>query len=228
MEHVLVIGGKGMQVLPAEALIESEKLGIGTQRFAGFLLDDLTQANHLRPLGPIVGSVRDAKVFAKKGYKIHFSLWHSGKIGARAALLESLGLSSDELATIISPKSDVSALATIGAGTFIGAFTHVGENVRMGKCNFINPGCSIVHDSELGDYNVFAVHAVLHSKRIGARNFIGINTLIDAPIGNDNYVGFCQVVRTTVGDNNLVTTKFPKMEQFPVEMIEVLKFGERK
>ncbi len=228
MEKVLVVGGKGMQVLPAEALLEAERLGIGTQRFAGFLLDDLGQADHLGPLGPIVGGVRDAKAFARKGYKIHFALWHTGKIGARAALLESLGLADDELATVISPKSDVSALATVGAGSFVGAFTHVGADVRMGKCNFLNPGCTIVHDSELGDCNVFAVRATLHSKKMGDRNFVGINTLIDAPVGNDNYIGFCQAVRSAIGDRCLVTAKFPKTEQFPVEMIEVLNFGERK
>lgn len=227
MDNVLIIGGKGMQLLPAEALLEAERLGIGTQRFSGFLLDDLTQADNLKPLGPIVGSVKDAKRFAQKGYKIHFALWHSGKIGARAALFESLGLTDDELATIISPKCDISALATIGAGTFIGAFTHVGAGAHIGRGNFINPQCNIDHNSQVGDYNVFAAEVMLHGKTVGARNFFGIKTLIDASIGSDNYIGFSQVIREPIGDCLLVTARFPKIETFPVEMIEVLNFGTR-
>ncbi len=226
-EQVLVIGGKGMQVLPAEALIAAERLG-GHQHFAGFLLDDTSQAERLAPLGPIVGGLNDAKHFAEKGFKILFALWHTGEVARRIKLFESLGLPDEALATVISPYSTVSALATLGPGTFVAPHAHVGADTVIGRCNFINVQCNIEHNSTLGDYNIFAAQAMVHSVSMGHGNFVGIQSLIDAPVGNGNYIGFCQVIRKRLGDNQLVTTKFPKTECFPVEMIDVLNRGVRK
>ena len=216
-----------MQVMPAEALLAIERSG-GKQRFAGFLLDDLSQAERLAPLGPIVGGVHEARDFAKRGYKIHFALWHTGEVTKRTQLFESLGIPDEALATIVSPKANVSALATLGPGTFVAPFAHVGADVVMGRCNFINVQCDVEHNSTLGNYNILAAQAMIHSVRLGSRNFIGIQTVVDAPIGDGNYIGFHQVIREPIGDDSLVVSKFPKLERFPVEMIEVLNRGERR
>lgn len=208
MENVLVIGGKGMQLHPAESLIKIEKLR-GSQRFAGFLLDDDSQAERLAPLGPIVGGIHEARAFAERGYKIIFSLWFPDVIESRTALFESLGLPEQALATVIDPTSDVSALASIGPGTYVGGLTHIGNFSTVGRCNFINPQCHITHDSHLGDYNVLAPLAAVHSVTIGDGNFIGMQTLVDAPIGNGNFIGYHQVLREPVGSNALVSIKHP-------------------
>ena len=219
MENVLVIGGKGMQLDPAEALLDIEREG-GTQRFAGFLLDDTSQAERIATLGPIVGGIHEARAFAKRGYKILFALWKVDQMAKRIRLFESLEIPEESLATVISPKSYVSRLATIGPGTFVAPLVYVYNNVVIGRCNFLCPTSFVSHDSRIGDYNV--ISGSVHGATVGNGNFIGIHTLVDAPIGNGNFIGYRQVVREPIGNDNLVAVKYPNPHKFPISLFEQL------
>ena len=220
MENVLVIGGKGMQLDPAETLLAIERGG-GTQRFAGFLLDDISQAERLAQLGPIVGGIHEARAFAERGYKILFALWKAEEMAKRIRLFESLEIPEKALATVIDPKSAVSPTATIEPGTYVGGFAYIGNFVSIGHCNSIGPQCHIGHDSTIGNYNV--ISGFVHSVTVGNGNFVGIQALVDAPIGNGNFIGYRQVLREPIGDNTLVAIKHPKPHKLPISLLEQLK-----
>ena len=107
---------------------------------------------------------------------------------ALAALLrERFGL---KFHTLIHPTAYVSPLATLGAGTFVGARSAIAPGAVLGEHVFVNRAVSIGHDTRIGDFSrVQPGCAAGGLSRIGRGVTIGIGaTLIERLVIGDNAV----------------------------------------
>ncbi len=75
----------------------------------------------------------------------------AGPAAQRRALAEQVLALGGELATILHPAAVLSALATIGEGSFLAAGAVVGAHATLGRCVTVNAGATIDHDNVLGD-----------------------------------------------------------------------------
>jgi len=55
--------------------------------------------------------------------------------------------------TVVDPSVIVAPEVTIGAGTYVGAGSILSPGAKLGRHVIINHGCSIGHDSDLGDFS---------------------------------------------------------------------------
>lgn len=81
--------------------------------------------------------------------------------------------------SFIHPSAIVSDDLCMGDGTFIGAYSIVTTNVKLGNHCILNRACQIGHDSEIQDYlSAMPGSIVSGNVKIGNRVFIGSNSSI--------------------------------------------------
>jgi sugar O-acyltransferase (sialic acid O-acetyltransferase NeuD family) len=74
----------------------------------------------------------------------------------------------------------------IGRGTFISSNVNIGHDCDIGDGNWINSGVAVGGGCRIGKCCVFGVNSsVAHSIRVGERNFIAANTLINRATKDD-------------------------------------------
>jgi sugar O-acyltransferase (sialic acid O-acetyltransferase NeuD family) len=81
---------------------------------------------------------------------------------------------------------------TLQEGCFIGAYSILTTNIKLGKHCILNRGCQIGHDTEIGDYLSMMPNSILSGNcKIGDRVYIGTNstTREKINIGNDIIIG---------------------------------------
>jgi len=75
---------------------------------------------------------------------------------------------------------------TIGEGTFVSSNVNIGHHCSVGGYNWINSGVALGGGCQVGEACFFGVNAsAAHDLRIGARNFIAANTLINKHTEDD-------------------------------------------
>lgn len=150
-------------------------------------LGDEQQENSLQRL-------RDEKGFAVLGIGENF-------IRRRVmAFLEKQGIAC---APIIHPQAILSAMATIGAGSFVAAGAAVNPMATIGSGVILNTGCIVEHECFIGDFVHIAPGAVLTGNvKVGEGSFVGASAVVKpgVRIGRNAMVGAGAVVLQDIPD----------------------------
>lgn len=81
--------------------------------------------------------------------------------------------------SFIHPTAIISDDIDMGEGSFIGAYSIVTTNVKIGEHSILNRGCQIGHDSILGKYFSGMPGSIVSGNvKIGDRVFLGTNSAI--------------------------------------------------
>ena len=110
------------------------------------------------------------------------------RAGLAARLRDRFGLS---FTTLVHPSAQVSRLARLGEGVFIGAGSVVGPGVTLGDHVFVNRGVTIGHDTRIGSFSRVQPGCHLGGlSRIGERVTLGIGSILveRLDIGDDVFV----------------------------------------
>ena len=121
----------------------------------------------------------------------------------RQKLCEKLTALDLHLASVISPKSNISGFAMVGDGTIIAPFCSVQSTSRIGNNVALNTAAIVGHDVVVGDNAVLASMVNLGgSVSVGAHAFVGMGALVKqgVSIGETAIVGMGSVVYDDVPD----------------------------
>jgi sugar O-acyltransferase (sialic acid O-acetyltransferase NeuD family) len=119
-----------------------------------------------------------------------------GDPAGKVALARRLG-GPEAFATLIHPRSWVSASARLGRGVVIGPFADISADSRAGDLVTVNTHSSLGHDASLGDFCTLSGYVDLTGGvAIGARTFFGsgARVLPRLTIGADCKIGAGAVV----------------------------------
>lgn len=84
-----------------------------------------------------------------------------------------------QIASIISPKSNLSLGASIGSGSFVGHLASIGPQATIGRGCIINTGAIVEHDCSVGDFSHISVNTVLAGYvSVGKFVFVGAGAVI--------------------------------------------------
>lgn len=76
--------------------------------------------------------------------------------------------------SIISPQAVLASSATVGDGTFIGAFAYIGPDAVIGQACIVNTHSIVGHDARIGDFSHVGPKACLSGHvELGERVFVG-------------------------------------------------------
>jgi len=106
-----------------------------------------------------------------------------------------------------SDRADVDMTASIGAGTWIGAFASVGARATLGRDCRVHSGCRIGTDVSIGDGCVLHPNVVLYDGvKLGERVTIHAGTVIGSDgfgykFRNGEHIKFPQVGTVVIGSN---------------------------
>jgi sugar O-acyltransferase (sialic acid O-acetyltransferase NeuD family) len=98
---------------------------------------------------------------------------------ARQDLVERADRLGWKAETIIDPSVLTAPGVTVGAGTYVGALSILAPDATLGAHVIVNHGCSIGHDSRLGDYcQVCPGGRISGHVELGVGAFLGSNAVV--------------------------------------------------
>jgi sugar O-acyltransferase (sialic acid O-acetyltransferase NeuD family) len=130
-----------------------------------------------------------------------------GNCADRLAMVRSLIVNAQRLATLKHPSAQVSAHATIGCGTVVMPLAAVNAGAKLGNGVIANTSCSIDHDCNVSDGVHISPGAVLAGGvSVGEQSWIGAGSVIkeNVRIGRDCIVAAGSVVISDVEDGSRV------------------------
>ena len=78
----------------------------------------------------------------------------------------------------LSPKANIYS-SEIGEGSIVRTGSHIGVNVKLGKCCIINQGVTLTHDIIVDDFCFFGARSVFGGQStIGSHCFFGLNCTV--------------------------------------------------
>lgn len=90
-----------------------------------------------------------------------------------------LEINEKNLISIISSHAYVSKMASIGAGCFIGNYSHIGPEAVVGICSIINTGAIIEHEVAIGNFTHISPNSAISGRStIGSSVFVGTGAAI--------------------------------------------------
>ena len=149
MKKLVIIGagGLGREVAWAARAANSKSPEF---ELCGFCDDDPLKSGGEEGGMPILGTVEDC------ARRLAGPVWFACAIGdnkrreAVAARAEQAGWRP---ATVVDPSVVVGPGAGVGEGTYVAALCVLSPNSRIGRHVIVNHGCSIGHDSRIGDFS---------------------------------------------------------------------------
>ncbi|MFP4261317.1 MAG: hypothetical protein ACLFS1_09585 [Opitutales bacterium] len=85
---------------------------------------------------------------------------------------------------IVAPSAVVCETASLGKGTFIGAFAYVGPDAQLGEACIVNTQSIVGHDSRIGDFSQIGPRVCLSGHvEIGNRVFVGAGAVFNNGTG---------------------------------------------
>ncbi|OHB16212.1 MAG: hypothetical protein A2431_02270 [Candidatus Zambryskibacteria bacterium RIFOXYC1_FULL_39_10] len=163
-------------------------------KFIGFL-DDVK-------VGPeILGKVSDFHKFQEAGDYFFVAI---GGNGARRDVFLKLKEAGARFVNAIHPSAFVESDLILGNNVMIGALSYVNVRSTIGNGTFINNGCTVEHDNQIGDFCHLAPRVVTGGGVIvGDGTFIGLNSAIrdHVKIGEGAIIGMASAVVGPVEDN---------------------------
>lgn len=163
-------------------------------KFIGFL-DDVK-------VGPeILGKVSDFHKFQEAGDYFFVAI---GDNNVRCDVFTRLREAGAKFVNAIHPTAFIEPDVVLGSNVMIGALSYVNVRSTIGNGTFINNGCTVEHDNQIGDFCHLAPRVVSGGGVvIGDRTFIGLNCTIrdHVKIGKRATVGMASAVVVQVEDN---------------------------
>lgn len=155
-KKLIILGAGGHGRVAAEI---AEQLGYSVS-----FLDDKKSDND-----KVIGRISDFKKYID-GYSFFVAI---GNNELRKGLITELSKSGAKIATLIHPKSAVSANATIEKGTVIMAGAVVNSGSRIGEGCILNTCSSVDHDCDIADFTHISVGTHLAGNvKIGKESFV--------------------------------------------------------
>lgn len=168
---IIGAGGWGLEaVWVARAMAEA---GTADWDLLGFF-DDRSEAAGTNHAGiPVLGATTDIAAQCGSDTLLFIAVGHDGK---RRELAEALQRQQRAFATLVHPRSEIAADATVGEGSYVGAFATLAPEARVGRHVMINIGVVVGHEVSIGDYSQLAPGAVVTgSCKLGTEVFLGSN-----------------------------------------------------
>ena len=189
-----------------------KKIGIiGSGGHAKIIIDIINEINNYNIIGifddnktgyineiPILGKITEIAFFKDK---IECFVIAIGNDNIRNKIYEMNKNLDWEI--LIHPKSIVSKKTLIEKGTIVCAGSIIQTDVKIGRHCIINTGCSIDHETIIGDFSSICPKATICGQvKIGMCTFIGANsTVIQCiNIGNNCIIGAGSVIIKNIDD----------------------------
>lgn len=192
---IVLIGYSGHALVAAEVLMH---LGY---TICGYLDKKDTPKNLLNI--PYLGfEANDSDLHKIKGIPVFPAI---GNNAIRRHVFEFLASKNFEQPHAISPRTNISSFASIGAGVLICQGACISPFAKIGNAVIVNTGSIIEHECKVSDYAHIAPGAVLAGNvTIGRNSFIGANAVIKQGviIGDNAVVGAGAVVLQNIPDNS--------------------------
>lgn len=196
MKDLILIGGGG-HCTSCIDVIESE----GQFKIIG-ILDFAENVGKTLLNYPIVGTDDDLHQYLSSAHFL-VTVGQIASVIARKKIFEKLCAEGAQIATIVSPRANVSKHAKIGRGTIVMHQASINAQVRLGENCIINTGANVEHDCYLEDHIHVSTHAVVNGNcRIGEGSFVGSNATMIQGITLPPY--------SVVGASAVVVDSFPK------------------
>lgn len=175
MKQLVIIGagGQGQDVHWAATNVHARQ---PSYVFAGFCDDAKTRHSGTYCGLPLLGSVETAAANLQGEVFFICAVGDNRNREKLVARAETLGWKAE---TIIDPSVPIAPGVTVGAGTYIGALTVLSSMARIGRHVLVNQGCSIGHDSVLGDFSQICPGGRISGAAVlGTGAFVGSNGVL--------------------------------------------------
>lgn len=185
---ILGAGGLGQEIAwLAEEINERQR----EWNILGYLDHDLAVQGKEMLGYPVLGPDSDAQK-----YRHAFFALGVGDPRLRKRIVDSLGESECQWATLISPTARVHPSNHLGKGVVIGRYSDMTVNCRIGNFVMINIHVVLGHAVEVGDYSLIDPNVTINGEgRIGSLCLIGANAFVrDVHVGDGVTVGAGSVV----------------------------------
>lgn len=175
MKQLVIIGagGQGQDVHWAAMNIHARQ---PSYVFAGFCDDAEALRSGIYCGLPLLGTIEAAAA------KLTGEVWFICAVGDNrnreklVARAEQLGWQAE---SIVDPSVPIAPGVTIGAGSYVGALAVLSSKARIGRHVLVNQGCSIGHDSVLGDFSQVCPGCRISGAAVlGTGGFVGSNGVI--------------------------------------------------
>jgi sugar O-acyltransferase (sialic acid O-acetyltransferase NeuD family) len=193
MAGLLLLGAGGHASVVAETCL-------ATRRFSriAFLDDRCTRSGQFPDLlgWPVIGPFC-AALDPQISQQFTAALLAIGNASLRLQWLSSLTAVGYEIPVLIHPTAWVSPSAQLGAGTVVFAQAVIQAQAVIGSAAILNTGCSVDHDTKLGDgVHICPGARLAGDVQVGDRSWIGIGSSViqQIRIGADVIVGAGAVV----------------------------------
>lgn len=120
-----------------------------------------------------------------------------GSSPARRRIDAALSASAGESLVLCHPSAVIGSENRFAPGVVVGALSAVTTNVSIGRHTHLNVGCSVQHDSELGDYVTLSPGVFVNGDvRIGDDVFLGTGAIVTrgCTVGTGAVIGAGAVV----------------------------------
>lgn len=198
MQQIALFGYSGHAFVVADAILQSgdQLIGYYNRSKASlnpFHLAYLGNEQELTDLEQIMGT--DVQVFVSIGDN-----------SIRQGVCQLLSLNNSTFARVVHPAATLSALATVGVGSFVAAGARINALASIGQHVIINTGAIVEHECQIGDYAHVAPGAVLAGNvHVGEGSFIGAGAVVKqgVQIGQAAVVGAGAVVLKDVPEGEV-------------------------
>jgi sugar O-acyltransferase (sialic acid O-acetyltransferase NeuD family) len=169
--EIAIFGGAGGGAMVAQSLRRMRGA------LAGFLNDELAAGQELcgsRVLGPF-----DA--WRRLGAQVAFiaPLYKAKEMERRSGRVLALGIPEARWASVVDGAALVAEDATVGAGSYVGAFAVVDAGARLGRHVGLWPAAQVGHDARLEDFAFVGRAGIVSGRcRIGYGAYIGAGALL--------------------------------------------------
>lgn len=193
MKHLVIIGARGWGREIYAAVRNTKAYQDLEYDVKGFLDDKTDALDGLKgDFPPILGSVESYEVQPDDVFfcAMGDSQW-------RKHYVEMISSKGGHFITVVNPMARINPTATIGEGTYIGAYSIISDNVVIGNHCVLQCFNDLGHDAEVGDYvsiesyvflgggakigDMSTMHtksSVIPHKTIGKNCIVGINSVV--------------------------------------------------
>lgn len=204
-KKIIILGGLGNGSVIANAIVDANKRGCNEWEFIGYLNDRQEKDSFIEGF-PVLGKIRDASEFIKKGFYFINAIYRIDGQKERIELFESLKIPDSSLATFVHPLAYVAPNVKMDAGTVVMPNVSVSSGTTFGKCCLVMVGATIGHNNNIGNYCHFAAQCCTSSFiKISDGVHIGLNATIreNLEISKNSALGMGSVLLKNIGENEI-------------------------
>lgn len=197
MKELIIVGAGGMGRTIYDMVLENSGY-MKDFTVKGFIDDKLEALTGFASYPPIIGSI--------SGYKVEMNDVFVCSIGgeSRKKSMQSIIERGGDFISLIHPTARIGTNVKLGKGCYVGAFTTIAADAKIGDYNFIQSNCIIGHDVVIGCWNRIDSYVMfVGGTKVGEECTIHTKAMIshNVAIGNNAHIGACSLVISNVGDN---------------------------